>query len=286
MPHRETDIFDIGIEELIRKNIAESAIASLKSYLEKILDYQDSLELRDGILQDWLVLRNQVNRRTKAILNLGSTNLEDILDLFEMFLNFFHRYRAFIPEDLDEELKQAKDNAMVKLDFFRALKLTENSLKQREIFIFLSQFNQGLDIIVHVLETNANIFPLHLQSSVRLFLNQLPGLIQNKLEKLEISPGIETEVKRYTRVINRAILSGTWHLDFWSTRLEKSSVETGESWREKQIKLNQPALNMVESWLQETQRINFTAEMEEDNQELMRIIDDNRERKLFSDYYT
>lgn len=270
-------------EALLKTELAHSLENSIKDFLEILFKKSITPGLMFQFLVEMTSVTQLVNRYSESEIQNFSDVKNLVSEVKSRFLIIISRYSEFLENENNEICNLQKFlNALE--NCLEGCHLIELSGKNENILERLSLLSEGIDLIAKEVENDSLIFPLGLRLLLRYLFNNLSEITFNINRNIGEINADKIKIDNYCRLINRTAISGIHYIDFWNAHEQRQ--ELLESQVDRKIENNQQAIQLLEFWVKED-RVRVLSEQESDETNfLMKIIDDHRERKLFSDYYS
>jgi hypothetical protein len=272
----------------LNRSMSESLNAPLRSLLDDLLKQDANPELIRQIVSDIIELAQDVQRGLNSQPAQADSSFSAqrglFLSLGQRILAFFNRYSEFLGEDGQRQTERVREVIEVLDYLLQGIQQIKDS-EAKDGVEFLSELYEGLDKIVATVEIKGSLLPTSLQSVLKLFFERLPSQIEEKLNTTHsnFNQEVSGTIEPLRRMLSRTAMSGRFYLEFWAQEKQNNSTElTEEEILKKQIENNQLSLQAIRFLIHEDQRRVLTREQEEDNDFLMQVIDEYRERKLFA----
>ena len=190
------------------------------------------------------------------------------------------KYSDFLTEQDLEEINKKIIHLNLIYQQVESFEIILNSTKYEKIFDVLAEIYRGLDIVAQLVENKGKQLEIDFSYIIREISTKILAPITERKIINESSDRIDKEeleeIDRYRRLIDRTINSTLWYLDKYKKEQEE------ENRKKEQLEKEEKSLERLKAWVEEDQLKDLTQEDLEEEDVLMKIIDENRERKLFS----
>ena len=263
----------------LRESLSQSISDYLKS-LETIFADTESIKVKDEqIAAEYLKIFQEVLILLQD--NSSELRLESLETLLKKIENELRSFLKKYSDFLSEEEREKIESHYLQYRLIKGFGIIANR-GGRDIFDVLEKKYQGLDIVARAIEDRGKLLSLNLIYDLPQWLKEISEIIIDCIrintEKNELLDNKEflEEIDRYRRLIDRTINSTLWYLDKYKQEIEE------ENRKKEQLEKEEKSLERLKAWVEEDQLKDLTQEELEEEDVLMKIIDENRERKLFS----
>lgn len=272
--------------EFDTKELRESLSKSISEYsksLETIFADTESLKIKDKqIAAEYLVIFQEGLKYLNE--NKSELEIRDFKVLAkkieEELRALFDKYSDFLTEQDLEEINKKIIHLNLIYQQVESFEIILNSTKYEKIFDVLAEIYRGLDIVAQLVENKGKQLEIDFSYIIREISTKILAPITERKIINESSDRIDKEeleeIDRYRRLIDRTINSTLWYLDKYKKEQEE------ENRKKEQLEKEEKSLERLKAWVEEDQLKDLTQEDLEEEDVLMKIIDENRERKLFS----
>ena len=272
--------------EFDTKELRESLSKSISEYsksLETIFADTESLKIKDKqIAAEYLVIFQEGLKYLNE--NKSELEIRDFKVLAkkieEELRALLDKYSDFLTEEDLEEINKKIIHLNLEYQQLESFEIILNSTKYEKIFDVLAEIYRGLDIVAQLVENKGKQLEIDFSYIIREILTKILAPITERKIINESSDRLDKEeleeIDRYRRLIDRTINSTLWYLDKYKKEQEE------ENRKKEQLEKEEKSLERLKAWVEEDQLKDLTQEELEEEDVLMKIIDENRERKLFS----
>lgn len=272
--------------EFDTKELRESLSKSISEYsksLETIFADTESLKIKDKqIAAEYLVIFQEGLKYLNE--NKSELEIRDFKVLAkkieEELRALLDKYSDFLTEEDLEEINKKIIHLNLEYQQVESFEIILNSTKYEKIFDVLAEIYRGLDIVAQLVENKGKQLEIDFSYIIREISTKILAPITERKIINESSDRIDKEeleeIDRYRRLIDRTINSTLWYLDKYKKEQEE------ENRKKEQLEKEEKSLERLKAWVEEDQLKDLTQEDLEEEDVLMKIIDENRERKLFS----
>lgn len=272
--------------EFDTKELRESLSKSISEYsksLETIFAATESIKIKDKqIAGEYLVIFQEGLKYLNE--NKSKFEITDFKVLAkkieEELRALLDKYSDFLTEQDLEEINKKIIHLNLIYQQVESFEIILNSTKYEKIFDVLAEIYRGLDIVAQLVENKGKQLEIDFSYIIREISTKILAPITERKIINESSDRIDKEeleeIDRYRRLIDRTINSTLWYLDKYKQEIEE------ENRKKEQLEKEEKSLERLKAWVEEDQLKDLTQEDLEEEDVLMKIIDENRERKLFS----
>ena len=267
--------------------LRESLSKSLSEYsksLETIFADTESLKIKDKQIaaEYWKIFEEVLILLQDNRSELRLERLETILKKLENELrSFFKKYSDFLSEEEREEINKIIESHYLQYRIIKGFGIIVNRGKERDIFDVLEKKYQGFDLVARAIEERGKLLSLNLIYELAQLLKEISEIIidcirinSEKNELLDNKEFLE-ELDRYRRLIDRTINSTLWYLDKYKKEQEE------ENRKKEQLEKEEKSLERLKAWVEEDQLKDLTQEDLEEEDLVMKMIEESRGRKIF-----
>lgn len=259
------------------REILSKSISEYSNSLETIFADTESLKIKDKkIKSEFSIIVRQAKEDFNQ-LEFGFENSQvfhsKIAQKLKLFLN---KYSEFINQEIKQEIENAIESCYLIELLNQGYEIIFNSVSSKDVFDFLQKIYQGLDLVAQIVENKGKLLEIEgVLSIIESLKKTLTPIVNGNLDDLDKNNEELKEIDRYRRLIDRTINSTLWYLDNYQR-------EQKEEKREKErLEKEQKSLERLKAWVEEDQQKDLTKEELEEEDLVMKMIEESRGRKIF-----